>query len=71
MISLVKLELIDGCEGFHGGMLKDERKEKLELFREGDIKCLISTSVFGMGIDIPNIRLIVHADEPRTLLDYG
>jgi superfamily II DNA or RNA helicase len=71
VISLVKSELIDGCEGFHGGMSKDERKKKLELFREGDIKCLISTSAFGMGIDIPNIRLIVHADEPRTLLDYG
>lgn len=32
---------------------------------------IVATSAFGMGIDIPNIRAIVHVDKPRTLLDYA
>lgn len=32
---------------------------------------VVATSALGMGIDIPDIRLIIHTDEPRDFLDYA
>ena len=32
---------------------------------------MVATGAFGMGIDIPDIRLVVFVDEPRNMLDYG
>ncbi|KAI7148150.1 hypothetical protein KC316_g15819, partial [Hortaea werneckii] len=37
----------------------------------GGIRTVVASSSFNMGIDIADIRLVVHMDEPRSLLDYG
>ncbi|KAK5709420.1 hypothetical protein LTS12_028090, partial [Elasticomyces elasticus] len=47
------------------------REEVLEQFRSGATRAVIATGAFGMGIDIPDIRLVVFVDEPRSMLDYG
>lgn len=38
---------------------------------QGPSSLLVATSAFGMGIDILNIRVIIHVDQPRSLLDYA
>jgi hypothetical protein len=43
----------------------------LERFRQGEEQVIVATSALGMGIDIPDIRSIIHLGRPRTVLDYG
>ena len=42
----------------------------MRLFREGCTTVIVSTSVFGMGVDIKDIRTIIYVDEPRLLMEY-
>ncbi|KAI4191730.1 MAG: hypothetical protein LQ350_008739 [Teloschistes chrysophthalmus] len=57
-----------GCPSFYHDM--EKKLETLDWFR-GEGRMIVATSAFGMGIDIPDIRLIVHIGWPRTLMDYG
>ena len=59
------------CEAFHSKVKKGRKKEILEDFRSGLSRVVVATSALGMGVDIPDIRMIIHADEPRSLLDYA
>ena len=58
-----------GCDAYYhdavgkAGMLGD--------FMEGKQRVIVATSALGMGVDIPDIRCIIHMDRPRTLLDYA
>ncbi|GME47484.1 hypothetical protein B0A55_11426 [Neofusicoccum parvum] len=58
-------------EAFYSKMSEARKKEVLEDFRAGVVRVVVATSALGMGIDIPDIRLIIHTDEPRDLLDYA
>ncbi len=59
------------CEMFHADLPDEVKEETLDEFRVGSIRVIVATGAFGMGIDIPNIRLIVHVDNPRNMRDYG
>jgi superfamily II DNA helicase RecQ len=59
------------CEPFHADMTEERKDEVLNEFREGIIRTVVASGSFNMGIDIADIRLIVHMDEPRNMLDYG
>jgi len=59
------------CEPFHADMTEDRKEEVLDDFRCGRVRVIVASGAFGMGIDIPDIRLIVHMDEPRNMRDYG
>jgi superfamily II DNA helicase RecQ len=43
----------------------------LERFVTGKDRIMVTTNALGMGIDIPDIRVVWHVDKPRTLLDYA
>ena len=58
-----------GCDAYHHDAIGKERM--LEDFRGGRQRMIVATSALGMGVDIPDIRCIVHVDRPRTLLDYA
>ncbi|MEW6723218.1 MAG: RecQ family ATP-dependent DNA helicase [Candidatus Micrarchaeota archaeon] len=55
---------------YHGQMDAAYKKMFLEDFMRSKVEALCCTSAFGMGIDIPDIRLIVHYKSPATLEDY-
>jgi len=42
----------------------------LTSFKDGDVNCLIATSAFGMGVDISDIRYVIHVGFPLTMMDY-
>ncbi len=55
---------------YHAGMAREERMAMQERFRVGEISVLCATSAFGMGVDIPDIRRVIHAHLPADLIDY-
>ena len=56
----------------HHSRVKPERRKKELLFDflQGERKIMISTSAFSMGIDIPDIELVVHFNAPISMTDY-
>ena len=58
------------CLAYHAGLSNDEREEAQKQFTEGDLKIIVATVAFGMGIDISNIRLIIHYGCPKNLESY-
>jgi superfamily II DNA or RNA helicase len=59
------------CEPFHKKVDEHIRNETFEAFRAGRTPVLVATSVFGTGIDIPDVRLIIHITEPDNMREYG
>ena len=55
---------------FHAGLTPEKKKEVQRRFIEGDLRAIVATTAFGMGIDKPNVRLVVHADIPGSLENY-
>lgn len=55
---------------FHAGLTVDDKRVVQEAFRVGDLRVIAATNAFGMGIDKPDIRLVVHADIPGSLENY-
>ncbi|MBS9462147.1 RecQ family ATP-dependent DNA helicase [Flagellimonas sp. 389] len=62
----------NGCKAsfFHGGISRAEKKEKLSLWLDGDLEIMVATNAFGMGVDKPNVRLVVHYQVPDSLESY-
>jgi len=55
---------------FHAGLPAELRQECYEQFKSGGIHVLVATKAFGLGMDIPNIHLVVHYEPPTSLEDY-
>lgn len=55
---------------FHAGLTADDKVSVQEAFRVGNLRVIAATNAFGMGIDKPDIRLVVHADIPGSLENY-
>lgn len=63
---------IDGIEAlpYHAGLSNKERTENQERFIIGGAKVIVATIAFGMGIDKPNVRFVIHYDLPRNIEGY-
>ncbi|MCK9517035.1 MAG: RecQ family ATP-dependent DNA helicase [Ottowia sp.] len=58
------------CACYHGGLSADVRKQTQRRFLGGELQVIAATNAFGMGVDKPNVRLIIHADIPGSLENY-
>ena len=58
------------ADHFHGGLSPETKKNVQESFISGDLQVIAATNAFGMGIDKPDVRLVVHADIPGSLENY-
>ena len=58
------------AEHFHAGLSPEEKRNIQERFRVGELRIIAATNAFGMGIDKPDIRLVVHGDIPGSLENY-
>ena len=52
---------------YHAGLPDEVRHEHQERFKRDEISVIVATVAFGMGIDKPDIRYVVHGDLPKTL----
>ncbi len=55
---------------YHAGLLQEQRSEKQDRWRKNDVRIMVCTNAFGMGIDKPDVRLVLHADVPDCLESY-
>jgi ATP-dependent DNA helicase RecQ len=58
------------CAAFHAGLSAEEKRRILDDYLGGRLQVVVATNAFGMGIDKPNIRLVVHVDTPGSLENY-
>ena len=58
------------AEAYHAGRSASERELIHEQFLADDLDVVVATTAFGMGIDKPNVRFVVHADIPESLDAY-
>ena len=56
--------------GYHAGVDDRERARLQDAFMSGDIPIVVATNAFGMGVDKPNVRLVVHHAMPGNLEGY-
>lgn len=57
-------------EAYHGGMPQELRKTVQDKFINGDISTIVATNAFGMGVDKPDVRNVIHCDLTQTLEAY-
>lgn len=55
---------------YHAGLPPETKTERQELWKSGKIRVIVATNAFGMGIDKPDVRTVVHFDLPSTLEEY-
>jgi ATP-dependent DNA helicase RecQ len=55
---------------YHAGLMQDERNKKQEAWINNKTRVIVCTNAFGMGIDKPDVRTVVHADVPDCLENY-
>ena len=51
---------------YHAGLTNKEKNERARAWKEGDIRIMVATNAFGMGIDKPDVRSVIHADVPDS-----
>ena len=58
------------ADRFHAGLPPETRKGVQRRFLAGELRAIAATNAFGMGIDKPDVRLVIHADIPGSLENY-
>lgn len=55
---------------YHAGLANEERHKAQEDFLKDKVAIIVATVAFGMGINKPNVRFVIHADVPRSIEGY-
>jgi ATP-dependent DNA helicase RecQ len=55
---------------YHAGQTQEDRNDKQERWMKNKVRVIVCTNAFGMGIDKPDVRLVIHAEVPDNLENY-
>lgn len=55
---------------YHAGLQAEDKNHRQNLWKEGTTRVMVATTAFGMGIDKPDVRIVVHIDPPSSLEEY-
>ncbi len=55
---------------YHAGLSPEEKDERQNDWKAGRLRVIVATNAFGMGIDKPDVRVVVHVDLPPSLEEY-
>lgn len=66
-ISRFLLDKKISADFYHAGLEYEKREQKLKDWISGKIRCMVCTNAFGMGIDKPNVRSVIHLDLPDSI----
>ena len=55
---------------YHAGLATEDKNEKQNRWKAGDVRVMVATNAFGMGIDKPDVRTVIHIDPPSSLEEY-
>lgn len=58
------------ADHFHAGLSQETKDRKQEAWKSGACRVIVSTNAFGMGIDKPDVRTVIHLDVPDSLEAY-
>jgi ATP-dependent DNA helicase RecQ len=58
------------ARAYHAGLDKELRRDRLDWFLNEDEAVMVATIAFGMGIDKPDVRFVIHADPPGSIEAY-
>lgn len=76
MVSSVIRTLSTGCgpeavaEAYHAGMCSQERRRVQQAFMQGRLRMVVATVAFGMGLDRPDVRAVLHLGLPPSFESY-
>ncbi|MFN5133879.1 MAG: ATP-dependent DNA helicase RecQ [Chitinophagaceae bacterium] len=66
---LLQLQQIS-ADFYHAGLSNDERTTKQDVWLQNQTRVMVCTNAFGMGIDKPDVRVVIHHDTPDCLENY-
>ena len=69
-LTQVLLNLGYSALNYHAGLSDEERKNHQNQFIRDQVQIMVATLAFGMGIDKPNVRFVIHYDLPKSLEQY-